>query len=45
VSPSDVKSKLVGDTVIEVATGVGGVVGAVVLSPHAARSSTAVSRM
>ena len=42
--PSDAKSKLVGDTVIEVATGVGGVGGvggAVVLSPHPVRSKTA----
>ena len=36
--PSDAKSKPVGDTVTEVATGVGG---AVVLSPHPVRSKTA----
>ena len=41
MSPSDAKSKLVGDTVTEVATGAGGVVGAVVLSPHPVRSKTA----
>ena len=44
MSPSDAKSKLVGDTVTEVATGaggVGGVGGAVVLSPHPVRSKTA----
>jgi hypothetical protein len=42
VSPSASRLTLVGDIVIEVATGVGGVV---VLSPHAASSSTVVSRM
>ena len=51
VAPIEVKLKLVGETVIEVATGVGGVgvvgglVGVVPLSPHARSKSTAVSRM
>ena len=51
VAPIEIKLKLVGETVIEVATGVGGVgvvgglVGVVPLSPHAASKSTAVSRM
>ena len=43
MSPSDAKSKPVGDTVTEVATGGGGVVGAVVLSPHPVRSKTAAN--
>ena len=46
MSPSNVKSKLVGDTVIEVATGVGGVGGAVgelPLSPHAVSSTSAAN--
>ena len=42
VSPSACRLTLVGDIVIEVATGVDGVV---VLSPHAASISKAVSRM
>ena len=42
VSPSAARLTLVGDIVIEVATGVEGVV---VLSPHAASISKAVSRM
>ena len=46
VSPSDEKLKLVADSVIEVATGVGGVGGAVGSpSPHARSKSTAESRM
>ena len=51
VSPSDEKLRVVADSVIDVATGVGGVgvvgglVGVVPLSPHAASKSTAVSRM
>jgi len=48
VSPSDEKLILVADSVIDVATGVGGVggpVGAVTPSPHATRSSTTVSRI
>jgi len=51
VSPSDEKLRLVAESVIEVATGVGGVgvvgglVGVVPPSPHAASKSTAVSRM
>ena len=51
VSPSEVKLRLVADSVIEVATGVGGVgvvgglVGVVPPSPHATSKSTAVSRM
>ena len=51
VTPIDVKLKLVGDTVTEVATGVGGVggvggvVGELPPSPHAASKSTAESRM
>ena len=48
VSPSEAKLKVVADSVIEVATGVGGVgglVGVVPPSPHAASRSTAVSRV
>ena len=51
VDPIEIKLKLVGETVIEVATGVGGVgvvgglVGVVPPSPHATSKSTAVSRM
>ena len=48
VSPSEAKLKLVADSVIDVATGVGGVgglVGVVPPSPHARSSSTAESRM
>ena len=48
VSPSEAKLKLVADSVIEVATGVGGVgglVGVVPPSPHAASKSTVESRM
>ena len=48
VSASDEKLKLVADSVIEVATGVGGVgglVGVVPPSPHARSKSTAESRM
>jgi hypothetical protein len=48
VSPSEAKLKVVADSVIEVATGVGGVgglVGVVPPSPHAASRSTAISRM
>ena len=48
VSPSDEKLRLVADSVIELATGVGGVgglVGVVPPSPHAASKSTAESRM
>ena len=51
VSPSDEKLRVVADSVIDVATGVGGVgvvgglVGVVPPSPHAASKSTAVSRM
>ncbi len=48
VSPSEAKLKVVADSVIEVATGVGGVgelVGVVPPSPHAASRSRAVSRM
>ena len=48
VAAKDEKLKEVGDTVIEVATGVvgvGGLVGVVPPSPHAASKSTAESRM
>ena len=51
VAPKDAKLRVVADSVIDVATGVGGVgvvgglVGVVPLSPHAASKSTAVSRM
>ena len=48
VSPSDEKLKVVADSVIEVATGVGGVggpVGVVPPSPQAVSKSTTVSRM
>ena len=48
VAPIDVKLKLVGDIVTEVATGVegvGGLVGELPPSLHAASKSTAVSRM
>ena len=48
VSPSDEKLKVVADSVIEVATGVGGVgglVGVVPPSPQAASKSRAESRM
>ena len=48
VSPSDEKLKLVADSVIEVATGaggVGGLVGVVPPSPQARSKSTAESRM
>ena len=48
VSPSDEKLRLVADSVIEVATGaggVGGLVGVVPPSPHARSKSTAVSWM
>ena len=46
VSPKEAKLRLVAESVIEVATGVGVVGGAVVLSPpHAPSNSTAVSRM
>jgi hypothetical protein len=51
VSPSEEKFRLVADSVIEVATGVGGIgvmgglVGVVPPSLHAASSSTAISRM
>ena len=48
VSPSDEKLKEVADSVIDVATGVGGVgglVGVVPPSPHARSKSTAESRM
>ena len=51
VVPIDVKLKLVGDTVTEVATGVGGVggvggvVGELPPSPHAVSKSTTESRM
>ena len=48
VAPKDEKLKEVADSVIEVATGVGGVgglVGVVPPSPHAVSKSTAVSRM
>ena len=51
VAPKDEKLRLVADSVTEVATGVGGVgvvgglVGVVPPSPHAASKSTAVSRM
>jgi hypothetical protein len=51
VAPIEIKLKLVGETVIEVATGVGGVgvvgglVGVVPPSPHATSKSTAESRM
>ena len=48
VAPKDEKLKEVGDTVIDVATGVvgvGGLVGVVPPSPQARSKSTAVSRM
>ena len=45
VSPSEAKLKLVADSVIEVATGVGGLVGVVPPSPHARSRRTGVSRM
>ena len=48
VSPNEAKFKEVADSVIEVATGVGGVgglVGVVPPSPHARSKSTAESRM
>ena len=45
VAPNASRLTLVGDRTIEVATGAGGTTGAVVLSPHAASKSTAVSRM
>ena len=45
VSPKDEKLRLVADSVIEVATGVGGLVGVVPPSPHARSTSTAESRM
>ena len=48
VAPKDAKLRVVADSVIEVATGVGGVgglVGVVPPSPHAASKSTAESRM
>ena len=48
VSPSEAKLKVVADSVIDVATGVGGVgglVGVVPPSPQARSKSTAVSRM
>ena len=48
VSPSEAKLKLVADSVIDVATGVGGgggLVGVVPPSPQATSKSTAVSRM
>jgi len=48
VDPSDENVRLVADSVIEVATGAGGVggpVGVVPPSPHAGSKSTAVSRM
>ena len=48
VAPKDEKLRLVADSVIEVATGVGGVgglVGVVPPSPHAASSRRAESRM
>ena len=48
VAPKDEKLRLVADSVIEVATGVGGVgglVGVVPPSPHARSKSTAESRM
>ena len=41
--PSDAKSKVVGDTVIEVATGVGGAVGELPSSPQANSSKTAAN--
>ena len=45
VSPIDMKLKLVGDSVIDVATGVGGLVGVVPPSPQAVSKSTAESLM
>ena len=48
VSPSEAKLRVVADSVIEVATGaggVGGLVGVVPPSPHARSKSTAESRM
>ena len=48
VSPSEAKLRVVADSVIDVATGVGGVgglVGVVPPSPHAASNSRAESRM
>ena len=49
VSPSEAKLRLVADSVIEVATGVGGGVGGLVgvlpPSPHATSTSTVISRM
>ena len=48
VAPKEAKLRVVADSVIEVATGVGGVgglVGVVPPSPHAASKSRAVSRM
>ena len=48
VAPTDEKLKVVADSVIEVATGaggVGGLVGVVPPSPHATSKSTAESRM
>jgi len=48
VSPSEIKLRLVADSVIEVATGVGGVgglVGVVPPSPQARSKSTVESRM
>ena len=48
VSPIDVKLRVVAESVMEVATGVGvvcGVVGAVPLSPQASTKSTGISRV
>ena len=45
VAPKDEKLKVVAESVIEVATGVGGLVGVVPPSPHARSRSTAESRM
>ena len=48
VAPKDEKLKLVADSVIEVATGVAGVIGPVGVvppSPQAASSSTVISRI
>ena len=45
VAPKDEKLRVVADSVIEVATGVGGLVGVVPPSPHAASNNTAESRM
>jgi len=44
-SPNEEKLRLVADSAIEVATGVGGLVGVVPPSPHAASKSTVESLM